>query len=282
MEIKRIKRKVNFDVCTFCNHKCTFCSNPDERTIKAQVNLNDFKNVMDNIVKYVDVYELGLSAKGEVLINKDLIEIIAEAKNQYKIKYVYITTNGSLLNKQKLLELFEAGLDSIKISINGIDRESYKDIHLFDDFDVVVENVKEILRFKKSTYPKLSVMLSAVTEIDEDILQNAFKDIFKENYDLINKVMRYKLMYTSKHLSENLDQEVTKKCAYPFNEIYVNADLNLVLCCNDYFGEFNFGSLIDNDFLTLYNSKEFEEIRNMHIKNNFPDDHFCKKCLLFG
>ena len=67
--------KLNFDICTFCNHKCTFCSNADERTLKESVSYDDFIAVMDNVVKYVKIEELGLSAKGEVLLNKDIIKI---------------------------------------------------------------------------------------------------------------------------------------------------------------------------------------------------------------
>ena len=50
----------------------------------------------------------------------------------------------------------------------------------------------------------------------------------------------------------------------------------------DYFGEINFGSLKENDFMDLYNSKEFTEIRKMHDKSKFPDNHLCKRCLLYS
>ena len=59
-----MKKKVNFDVCTFCNHKCTFCSNADERTIKYQTSIEEFQKVMKNVMQYVEIDELGLSAKG--------------------------------------------------------------------------------------------------------------------------------------------------------------------------------------------------------------------------
>ncbi|WP_300900406.1 hypothetical protein [uncultured Helicobacter sp.] len=51
---------------------------------------------MDNVLKYVQTDELGLSAKGEVLLNKDLEAIIWHCKNVYKIPYVYISSNGAL------------------------------------------------------------------------------------------------------------------------------------------------------------------------------------------
>ena len=83
----KLRRKVNFDICTYCNHKCTFCSNSDSRTIKDHVSLDDFKKVMQNITKYVEIDELGLSAKGEVLVNKEFAHIIKSCKNDFNIGY---------------------------------------------------------------------------------------------------------------------------------------------------------------------------------------------------
>ena len=140
----KMKCKVNFDVCTFCNHKCDFCSNPDARTMKDQTSWQDFVKVMENITQYTEIFELGLSAKGEVLINKDLSCIIESCKKNFKIPYVYFSTNGALLTKERANEVLEAGIDSIKFSINALDAANYQKVHNVDDFDVVIQNLKNL------------------------------------------------------------------------------------------------------------------------------------------
>ena len=118
-----MKKKVNFDVSTFCNHKCTFCSNSDDRTIKYQTSIDEFQKVMKNIMQYVEIDEIGLSAKGEVLINKDFVKIVESVKSEFKIPYVYISSNGALMDEKSAIEIIEAGMNSIKFSINAIDAQ---------------------------------------------------------------------------------------------------------------------------------------------------------------
>ncbi|MDD3505872.1 MAG: radical SAM protein [Sulfurimonas sp.] len=127
--------KVSYDVCTFCNHQCNFCSNADPRTLKAKTSKEEFEHVMDNLCKSIDIHSLSLSAKGEVLLNRDLEAIIMLAKQKYAIEYVYCSTNGSLLDAKRIETLVKSGIDSIKFSINALDRESYAKIHLKDDFN---------------------------------------------------------------------------------------------------------------------------------------------------
>jgi len=278
----KLKRKVNFDICTFCNHKCTFCSNSDERTLKDQVTLEDFKAVMNNITKYVDIDELGLSAKGEVLVNKEFVEIVKSCKDDFNIGYIYFSTNGALLDNKKAIELLEAGINSIKFSINALDEKSYVDVHQTDDFDKVIRNFQNLLHLKKTKYKDLKVTISSVIDMDKEKLSQKFKKLIGDNFELIDDIAVYAISYTPKMKSIGSDKKITKKCPIPFSDIYINSDSTLGFCCKDYFDEISFGSLLKNDFLELYNSKEYEDIREMHKKSEFPDNHLCKNCLLFG
>ncbi len=278
----KMKKKVNFDICTFCNHKCTFCSNSDSRTIKAQISLENFRTVMRSVSKYVELDELGLSAKGEVLLNSEFVKIVKSAKHEFRVPYVYISSNGALINEKKALEIIKSGLDSIKFSINALDRNEYKKVHFTDDFDEVIHNFKTLLVLKKNRYPKLKLFLSSVVDAEEGLFNDKVREIFSENFELIDGISLYPLGYTPKFEQVAKGKKITKKCSIPFDEIYINPDGTLGLCCKDYFDSVDFGSLITNDFLDVYNSKEFEEIRTMHKISVFPDNHLCKNCLLFA
>jgi radical SAM protein with 4Fe4S-binding SPASM domain len=237
---------------------------------------------MRNVAKYVDIAELGLSAKGEVLVNKEFAQIIRSAKEDFAVAYVYFSTNGALLDEKKALEVLEAGVDSIKFSINAIDAKSYESVHLVDDFDLVIKNFKNLLKLKREKFDNLKVTISSVVDIDKESLIERFKELIGRDFELLDDVAVYAITYTPKFNKVSSEQKVTKKCSIPFKELYINSDGSLGLCCKDYFDAVNFGSLLENDFMDIYNSKEFLEIREMHEKSEYPDNHLCKNCLLYG
>ena len=53
-----------------------------------------------------------------------------------------MTTNGAMADPEKMKKVLDAGLDSIRISINAVDREMYKVLHGKDDFEIVLENIR--------------------------------------------------------------------------------------------------------------------------------------------
>jgi len=273
--------KINFDVCTFCNHKCSFCSNSDERTIKHQTSLDAFCKVMRNVLKYVKTDELGLSAKGEVLVNKEFTQIVRAAKEEFGIGYVYISSNGALMDEAKAVEIIEAGLDSIKFSINALTREAYKAVHKVDDFERVIANFKTLLKLKKERYPQLKLFLSSVIDMSKEELEAGFRELFGEDFKQIDGISLYPVTYTPKFEAVKSNAKITTKCSIPFKELYINSDGTLGLCCKDYFDAVNFGSLLKHDFMDVYNSKKFKELREMHKTGEFPDGHLCKNCLLY-
>jgi len=146
----------------------------------------------------------------------------------------------------------------------------------------VIKNLKILIDLKKSLYPNHKIFISSVTSKDEVIIKQYFKEILLDDYQYIDGISIYKITYTSKFEYTKSTKKITKSCNIPFNDIYINSDCTLGLCCKDYFDEINFGSLLENDFLKLYNSKKYEDIRQMHILKQFPDNHLCKNCLLYG
>jgi MoaA/NifB/PqqE/SkfB family radical SAM enzyme len=236
---------------------------------------------MANVTQYVEMDELGLSAKGEVLVNNDFTAIVRSCKEEFHIPYVYISSNGALMSKKRAIELVEAGLDSIKFSINALTKEHYKEVHQVDDFEKVLQNFKDLIALKREQYPKLKIFLSSVIDMSKEELESGFKVLLgEEDYALIDGVSLYALTYTPK-FEVHSDAKVTSKCSIPFRELYINSDGTLGLCCKDYFDAVNFGSLLEHDFMDIYNSKAFKEVREMHKKSEFPDGHLCKNCLLY-
>ena len=113
-------------------------------------------------------------------MTKNLDQYIQLAKNK-GIKRLYISTNGSLATLDKVKRCIEAGLDSIKFSINAGTKETYKTIHGYDDFEKVIKNIKEIYNYKVANKINLDLMSSFVyTDLTYPEI-----DLFKKNYNFL-------------------------------------------------------------------------------------------------
>ncbi|MHB8858033.1 MAG: radical SAM protein [Thermoleophilia bacterium] len=95
--------------------------------------------------------EISFAGIGEPLLHKRIVEAVALAKSLGL--RVWITTNGSLLDRAIIKELADAGVDDIGVSINAGSSEEYGLVHANQEagrFDEIVENLAWLREYKRS------------------------------------------------------------------------------------------------------------------------------------
>ena len=110
---------VHLSPLTSCNLKCEYCYQIDETHDLMSIEL--FKKVLNQCIKL----NVGIIAftGGEPLLWQPLENALMLCK---KVGiFTQITTNGFLLNKNKIDELANCGLDMLSISIDGYDKLFY-------------------------------------------------------------------------------------------------------------------------------------------------------------
>ena len=129
-----------------CNHACIFCKNSNQGRRATFLPLEKFGSFVTQAVA-LGLEEVGLYATGEPFMTKNLDDYIRTAKRA-GVARVYLTSNGALASLDRVIACHEAGLDSIKFSINASNRADYELVHGFDDFDKVVRNVRDIAAWR--------------------------------------------------------------------------------------------------------------------------------------
>ena len=140
-----LPHSLNIELNNSCNQKCIFCiyhGKYAQTCLKPGVLEFDFvKQLLDQAAeKGIGKKELGFYIAGEPFLYPKLGDVISYAK-KLGFPYVYLTTNGAYAKPEKIKEVVDAGLDSIRFSVNASDKDMYKEIHGTDDFDVVLENI---------------------------------------------------------------------------------------------------------------------------------------------
>jgi molybdenum cofactor biosynthesis enzyme MoaA len=158
-------KRMKVEVSNYCNHDCIFCGRNKMEKKGGYIDDGFFARIMREAFSE-GVREVGLFIKGEPFTDRKLAERIAIVK-QIGYEYIYVTTNGSLVSPKRLKSAIDAGLDSIKFSINATNRDDYLKIHGRDDFDKVIENIKYTRRYRDISKMKYNMTLVDLSGYEE-------------------------------------------------------------------------------------------------------------------
>lgn len=285
-------RNALIELTNGCNHACIFCKNSNQERKATFLPLEIYKSFVEQAVE-LGLEEVGLYATGEPFMTKNLEEYIRTAKTA-GVTRVYLTTNGALASLNKVKSCVDAGLDSIKFSINASNSTDYKLVHGFDDFDKVCDNVKSVYRWKKNNKINLQMLCSCVTIPAIGNIEKHHRDLFSEYFedilyleagsqagqanDLIEQLSVSPHGVFSNIGKVNSPAEI-KPCPIVWNRYHLTAEGYLTGCCVDYELDLVYSDLKKETLKQGWNNDTALKLRTSHIENNL-DGLICHQCLL--
>ncbi|MCI8839091.1 MAG: radical SAM protein [Oscillospiraceae bacterium] len=125
---------VRFMVTNVCNFRCYYCrqAEPEEQRKKlgldhTVMSFDDFKKCIDHLEGFDRFKVFNFTGGGEPLTHPDIIHMVEYVKNKDFTKSIEITTNGALLTHEMSDALLTAGVDRIKVSLQGCSDKEYKE-----------------------------------------------------------------------------------------------------------------------------------------------------------
>jgi cyclic pyranopterin phosphate synthase len=146
----RFNRKINYlriSVTDHCNLRCGYCMQDGESWFLNRKDILSFEEIETfcTVFAKAGLKKIKLTG-GEPLVRKD-IEVLAERLKKIPgIESVTLTTNGILL-KEKLADLYKAGIDGINISLDTLDEEKYRRLTGTDGLRAVLEAIDACCMF---------------------------------------------------------------------------------------------------------------------------------------
>ncbi len=274
MPLPPFPRIMLIELTNQCNHRCSFCFNSLSTRKKGSLNTKLLVSILKDAYK-LGTREVGFYAAGEPLLYKSIEEYVKLAK-EVGYEYIYITTNGALASCEKVMALISAGLNSIKFSINGASRETYKLIHGKDDFNKVIENLGQIKSFRDKNNIKLKIGVSFVlTDInyrEKELAQDIIGKISDEIV-FVREGNQGGYMNT-KGLLQN---GITLPCSMLFNRFHVSHEGYFTLCCVDYQNYLAVADLNHTSLMDAWASKLAVDMRNKHLASKI-EGTLCYNC----
>jgi AdoMet-dependent heme synthase len=131
---------VYFEITKRCNLQCKHCY---LSTDSKDISTDGVKYILDELVAH-NVLMLCIIG-GEPFIRPDFFEILEYARK--KGLRVIIVTNGTLLDKNKLLRLRDIGIDRLAFSLEGSSPQKHNFIRGENIFQAVIENIRLAVSF---------------------------------------------------------------------------------------------------------------------------------------
>lgn len=118
---------IRFMVTLTCNFKCYYYDYQNREFKSEVMTFEDFKTCVDHLEGFDKFKVFNFTGGGEPLTHKDIARMVEYVKNKDLSKTIEITTNGSLLTHQMSDQLLAAGVDRIKVSLQGCSSQAYQE-----------------------------------------------------------------------------------------------------------------------------------------------------------
>lgn len=286
--IAKYPNNIMIEVTNACNLKCKMCYHKNMKRKIGFMSEELFRKVIKEAID-LGVENVGLYTTGEAFLHPKIFDFIKIAK-QKGINYVYITTNGISLNKDKIQKIIESGLDSIKFSIDSATKEFYEEIKVGASWGKLIANIKLLKKLRDEVDSKLKIFASYL------ITKGNYNDLFKYNAvfgDLIDETLFSFIdnqggqvdvgFMIPNEMKEYLNKLITPSdelfpCGLLWHRFIINYDGTLTICCIDFDAKLVYGDLDRSTLRECWNNKKMQKFRKIHRERKFELLPLCHKC----
>lgn len=148
MLIDNHNRKINYlrlAVTDRCNLRCNYCMPAEGINFakKEQLLTTTELKIVAEIMVSMGVDKIRLTG-GEPFVRKDLMELLRFLSDLKGLNEISVTTNATLIG-QHISEMKSLGIKNVNVSLDAIDKTTFKKITRRDNYEVVMENLLRLI-----------------------------------------------------------------------------------------------------------------------------------------
>lgn len=151
-------KTLSMDLVSVCNIACETCSLKDYYPKKRSPRI-EWQTLENLVWAFQRCSSIDLQTNCEPLLHKQVVEIVRFIKEHTPGRVGFVT-NATRLTEEKAEQLIEAGLDRLGVSFDGATKETFEEIRVGADFDLVVKNVRGLTAVKQRLgvgHPELAI-----------------------------------------------------------------------------------------------------------------------------
>lgn len=160
-----------------CNFRCRMCYFSDEkrrRELHGVLSAEHLRAIGNALFHRALKLQIGCGA--EPTLHKDLPLLVALGR-RHGVPYISLTTNGNLLDEEKLRRLAEAGLDEMTLSVHGLTKETYERLMTGGRFEKFLRLLADWRNVKRD-FPRLKLRVNYTMNTDNVAELARFDSVF--------------------------------------------------------------------------------------------------------
>jgi pyruvate-formate lyase-activating enzyme len=276
------------DTIEVCNLACVHCSHPEfkkseyyrARRLGPELNrkmvdeVREFGRGITHYIRY--------TAKGEPLLNRHIYDMLAYAV-AHSGTTVTLTTNGTLLDADRINRLIETGVHLVDISLDAFRPETYARIRVGGDLEITRENVRRLIERARVSSAATKVVVSFIEQPENAEEIPEFERFWRVEgaHQVVVRRLHTNACSTTRLvplLAQCRHAEKRRPCLYPWERILLIPSGHLAFCPGDWVD----GSLL-TDYATTtiretWQSDAYRRLREAHLTNIFSVHKFCAQC----
>lgn len=298
---------------THCNFKCHYCKHSQDTISMASdarggghdtvgktgwlkrefMDMDLYCEIIRQIAEFPNkVKILQFAWLGEPMLHPHIAEMVKIAKEANVAETVSIVTNGSVLTNKMSDDLIAAGLDRLRISLQGLNAEDYWKIAEYKvDWKQFVDNIKYFYDNKRDTQVYIKIMdVMLRDEKDEAYFQQTFADIcdvlnIEHLVPLHNELdlSDIKEDFSEGYFGNKLDKNMI--CSYVFYFLVVTPDGTICPCpCSDQvykeevFHHMGMSNVREESIRDFWKGKRLHDFRMSMIHGEREQFPVCEQC----
>ena len=286
-------RSVKIELTARCNFACVFCARSMKLRNQADMDRGLFERLLLEM-RDAGVEEIGLFYLGESFLVPWLADAVRFAKHTAGYPYIFLTTNGSVTRPEDVEACMDAGLDSLKFSLNYADEAQFTEIARVKPslFRAMLDNIKAAHAVRESGGHDCGLYASYIAydgEQGERMTEmiDAIRPYVDELYALP--------LYTQADLVAESERERGWEltpgnrgrlgalrdplpCWAVFTEGHITWDGKLSACCFDHARKFTMADLTRTPFLEGWRGAAFQDLRKAHLRGDVRATP-CEQCV---
>ena len=270
-----------------CNFKCHYCihGQGDKVDNSGRMEMDTFTLLCNQINEFeTPIKQFNFCGWGEPLLHRHLPEMVRIGKAYNVATNIAIVTNGLLLSSKISKSLVSAGLDSLRVSIQGLTNKRYKEVTDRNvNFTDIVDSVAQFYKIREGCELTVKFADTDITKEEEEIFHDIFdlitdrayveyiKPVFVSAEDTV--VSRY-----------GIKNDPTLICPQPFYMMDVGVAGNVIPCCS-YFSPLGSANIHQESLKKIWNGRQMLRLRLMQLSENRKHQHAfpeCRECNIPG